>query len=423
MTERVVNSAQTIKQHLIENCMKPVILNTYKDKGGAAIAAGRITKAIQNEIPQASAQFLIDDNNRSLTGSIQKLRPYIDFGWGFLRSFKRLPYFPAVLKTPTLNKKITSENPDIVHFHWMQGGYFDFSVDSVPHGIPLIWTFHDLWPITGGCAYPGECTGFLNNCGNCPLFLFPRTKDLSYRSFKRKRDFFQSISDIHIVTPSSWLQQKVKQSPLTAHLNTSVIHNGIDTETFKRINKSEARKKLGISDHKNIILFGAIGATTNPKKGYDLLLDAFGKMDYSRNRLIVFGSSRKAENKNPDITYYPIIKNNETLNLLYSAADVMVVPSREEVFGQTVIEAMASGTPVVAFDNGGPADIIKHKVNGYLALPYSTESLQEGIEWILSQDSGELGQKAQFHIENNFHITKTAAKYISLYHSLAQSEI
>jgi glycosyltransferase involved in cell wall biosynthesis len=394
--------------------MKPVILNTYKDKGGAAIAAGRITEAIKKEIPETTTQFLIDNNKRSLSGSLQQLRPYIDFGFGFLRSFKRIPYFPAVLKTSKLNRKIASENPDIVHFHWMQGGFFDFSTDSVPKGVPLVWTFHDLWPVTGGCAYPGECRGYQNNCGNCPLFLFPGKNDISYKSLRRKKEFFQSFSDIHIVTPSSWLQKRVKESPITAHLKTSVIHNGIDTETFKVINKSVARKKLGISDHKKIILFGAIGATTNPTKGFDILLETYRKMNHSACRLIVFGS---------DITYYPLIKDIQTLNRLYSAADVMVVPSREEVFGQTVIEAMASGTPVVAFNNGGPADIIDHKINGFLASPFSPHSLREGIDWILENNPLELGLKAKDHIDLNFHISQTASKYISLYNSLAQSEI
>ena len=135
--------------------------------------------------------------------------------------------------------------------------------------------------------------------------------------------------------------------------------------------------------------------------------------------LVVFGDLKPGDLPNLGIETRNVgyIDDDQRLSLLYSAADVAAVPSIEEAFGKTLIEAMACGTPVVAFDSGGPRDIITHQHDGYLAEPYSADDLAAGIAWCLDQaKSGpDLGLRARAKVEAKFDIDVVAASYERLY--------
>lgn len=402
--------------------MNPVILNTYRARGGAAKAVMRIYKAVSQELPDIQHLTFEDNIHGKGNNPFFTIYPYMDFGFGFFQTMRRMPFFPGIIQSKHLKNQIENCSPDILHLNWMQGGYYSFNTSIFPKNIPMIWTFHDLWPITGGCAYPGNCNRFLDQCGNCPLFKFPHKKDMSFHSLKRKKRFFQSFPEVKIVAPSSWMKSIIEKSPIVTNHNISVIHNGIDTKSVVVHPKQEARKKCNFNSNKKIILFGAIGATSNSVKGFDILIDALKTCDIENVKLVVFGADYEPKVQGIDITYYPHISDFSKLNTLYSAADVMVVPSREEAFGQTVIEAMAAGTPVVSFRNTGPADIILHKENGFLAEPFEPQSVSKGIKWILNNDSFQLGLNARNHVEKNFDIAITASKYIHLYKVFRKSE-
>ena len=403
--------------------MKPLLFNTYADKGGAAQAVSRIFTSIRQQLPESKLviqqpanklpQGFLNISNRKFN----TIRPYLDFSIGALRTFRRSTYFPAAVSSPHLYKCLEKEQPDIIHFNWMQGGYFDFGTKTAIIK-PLIWTFHDLWPITGGCSYPGTCKNYLTGCGNCPLFVFKSAADLSQKAFAKRKAFFQSNNNIHIVTPSNWLKNTIIASPMLKNTPISVIPNGIDTNQFFPYDKAISRKELGIETKKKIIVFGAIGATTNKIKGFDILLDALKRLDSASILLIVFGATVKPNTENLETHYFPFINDAKWLNKLYSAADVMVIPSRQEVFGQTALEAMAAATPVVAFDNSGPADMVIHKENGFLANPFEPESLADGIQWVLNQPDITLGINARNTVVEKFDISLIADQYIHLYKKL-----
>ena len=400
--------------------MKPLLFNTYANKGGAAQAVSRLFTSINQQLPDS--KLVIQQAEKNLpqgyihisNKKINLIRPYWDFSIGALRTLRRSTYFPASISSPHLYKFLDTEQADIIHFNWMQGGYFDFGSNAT-NIKPLIWTFHDLWPITGGCSYPGECDKYLHGCGKCPLFVFKSNTDLSHKAFVKRSNFFLNNNNIHIVAPSNWLKDKIQASPMLKNTPISVIPNGIDTKRHIPYKKAIARKELKINTKKKIIIFGAIGATTNSIKGFDLLLDALKILDVTSILLIVFGATAKPATGNLETHYYPFINDEKILNKLYSAADVMVIPSRQEVFGQTALEAMASATPVVAFDNSGPADMIIHKTNGFLAKAFEPELLSEGIQWVLNQPDNTLGVNARNTIVKKFDISIIAEQYINLY--------
>jgi len=228
--------------------------------------------------------------------------------------------------------------------------------------------------------------------------------------------------DLTIVTPSSWLCKCAKKSSLFYKTRVEIIPNGIDLNRFKPIDKNIARDILCLPKDKKLMLFGAAGALNNQNKGFHLLKEALKNISYKENKnieLLIFGSSkpRDEENLGFKTNYLGRLNDEMSLALVYSAADVMIVPSMQEAFGQTASESLACGTPVVAFGNTGLLDIVDHKENGYLAKPFNTTDLANGIEWVLEDKVRwkKLSQNARKKVVNEFDITKVTNRYMDLY--------
>ena len=238
---------------------------------------------------------------------------------------------------------------------------------------------------------------------------------------RRKKGAWSGL-DITIITPSKWLAECAKKSSLFKDRCIEVIHNGLDLNLFKPIDKTTAREIWDLPINKKLILFGAMSATSDHNKGFDLLYKSLkqlaGKWS-GKTELIVFGAS-EPENL-PDfglpVHYLGHLHDDVSLSLLYSGADVMVVPSRQDNLPNTVVESLACGTPVLAFDIGGMPDIVDHKLNGYLAKPFDTSDLAAGINWVLSDDARhkEICLKAREKAMACFDIEKVARQYAELY--------
>ena len=174
-----------------------------------------------------------------------------------------------------------------------------------------------------------------------------------------------------------------------------------------------------------MIVFGAISATSDANKGFLELTLALEHLKTQNVELIVFGSGYSSEISNlpQNVHFIGKLTDDVALKLLYSAADVMVVPSKQESFGQTATEAMACGTPVVAFKTTGLIDIVDHKENGYLALPFDEKDLAEGLDWVLNYNNYKLlSDNARKKIVSKYDYKVVAPMYISLYESLLRNK-
>ena len=190
------------------------------------------------------------------------------------------------------------------------------------------------------------------------------------------------------MTVSSWLKDQVKRSALTHQVETTVIPNVLDLQLFYPREGTTLKRKLNIPTTKKIIVFGATKVDT-PLKGFDLLKDALRQLCQEQNwkeewMLLIFGGvHEKAEQVFGDLCcdylYLGPIADINRLAELYTIADITVVPSHYETFGQVIIESMACGTPVVSFDSSGQTDIISHREDGYLAAYKDTKDFAEGI--------------------------------------------
>jgi glycosyltransferase involved in cell wall biosynthesis len=409
--------------------MKILIVNTSDIEGGAARAAYRLHKSLLNN--NIDSQMLVQSKSgddftvtaelKKTTKYINKLRPVLDSLP--VRKYKertKTLFSPSWLGFSGMVDKINVINPDIVHLHWICGGMM--SIEDIGRiKSPIVWSLHDMWAFTGGCHYDEECKGYEKECGNCKVLGSNKEKDLSKKIFLRKQKAYASKKDITIVGLSSWLNKCSKNSTLLKDKNHINLPNPIDTDIFKPFDKEKARELWNLPKDKKLVLFGAMGATSDPRKGFDELSEAMSKLKDTNIEFVVFGSNRPQNA--PDFGfkthYLGSLADDITLVTLYSAVDVMVVPSLQENLSNAIMESLACGTPVVGFDIGGNSDMCEHKKTGYLVKPFDTTDLADGIQWITQNNEYEkICINAREKVMNEFDSVVVAKKYVKLYEDI-----
>ncbi|WP_353615522.1 glycosyltransferase family 4 protein [Colwellia sp. PAMC 21821] len=349
---------------------------------------------------------------------LNKLRPTLDaIPVKFYKNKEDSLFSPSFLPFSSVIEMINDINPDIVHLHWVCHGMINVE-DIARINVPIVWTLHDDWVFTGGCHIKWDCDKYQNNCGSCPRLGSINENDLSRKVFNRKKKAFSKIDQLIIVGVSHWLKDCAKKSALLKDKKIINLPNPLDTGKYKPFDKDKAKELWCLPKNKKLILFGANSATADINKGFIELCEALAKIKSTDVEFVVFGSSepKKSQDFGVKTHYLGNVHDDVSLITIYSLADVMVVPSLQEAFGQTASEAMACGTPVVAFGHTGLLDIIDHKVNGYLAQPINTTDLANGIDWVLKSDQyDELCISARNKVVNEFDSKVVAKKYVELY--------
>jgi glycosyltransferase involved in cell wall biosynthesis len=320
--------------------------------------------------------------------------------------------------------KVAQFAPDVVNLHWVCHGYL--AIETVAKfNKPLVWFLTDMWPFTGGCHYSQECSRYQKSCGACPLLNSNKKNDLSHWVWQRKAKAWKALN-LTIVTPSTWLAQCAGSSSLFQGRPIEVIHPGLDLTRYKPIEQRFARNVLNWPQDKQIILFTALYPTTDRRKGFHLLQPALHSLSKAgwqeKLELMIFGLSQPEYPIDVGLksSYISRLYDDISLAMMYSAADVTVVPSIQESFGQTASESLACGTPVVAFNATGLQDIVEHQKNGYLAQPYQSEDLARGLVWVLENKERyqKLCDRARQKAEQQFSLDIQARRYVSLYRTL-----
>ncbi len=314
---------------------------------------------------------------------------------------------------------------DIITLFWVCGGFLSSKAIGklLRLNKPVLWRLSDMWPFTGGCHYSGQCTRYEETCGHCPQLRSSHEYDLSRWVWNRKHAWWKDYS-MTIVCPSRWIADCAQRSSLFRNQKIEIISTGVDLNIFKPIDKKLARLTLNLPLDVPLILFGASDAMNDPRKGRNQLESALeiltGRLKAnSLPHLVLFGSWNRPVIKgwSAPMHVFGHLYDEPSLSLLFSACDIFVAPSLEDNLPNTVLESLACGTPVVAFDIGGMPDMIEHKKNGYLAKAYEPEDLASGIEWMLSDEiiRGALSREARLKAEKEFDINLLAQKYLDLY--------
>jgi glycosyltransferase involved in cell wall biosynthesis len=318
-------------------------------------------------------------------------------------------------------EQIRQGGPDIIHLHSVGSGFVPVGglarIDK-----PIVWTLHDMWAFTGGCHYDQGCGRYQQSCGACPLLASNRETDLSRWTWRCKRHAWRNAF-ITVVAPSRWLAECAKSSGLFSSNRIVVIPYGLDLSRFKPHDKLVSRALLSLPVDKQLILFGAAGGTSDSRKGFRQLQQALQQLasvpETGEAELVVFGASAPAEECGLGMPshYMGSLHDDISLSLLFASADVFVAPSTQDNFPNTVMEALACGTPCVAFRVGGMPDMIEHTESGYLAEPYVTDDLAKGIAWVLQDEARwhKLSQRAHERARREFALKRQAQQYMALY--------
>ncbi len=412
--------------------MKVLHLNGADIEGGAAKAATRLLQGltaagvdarlhVQRKYGTASQ---VDGPRSLLEKAMSAARPTFEQLLFGTTSGKVNGPFSAAFLPDGLLAKVNETAPDIVHLHWVARM---MRLETLQRfNVPIVWTMHDSWAFTGGCYLPGDCTRYRDSCGKCPVLKSTRDDDLSNRIWRRKQKAWERL-DLTIIAPSHWMAACARASSLFRNSRIEVIPNGLDLNRFQPSDQRKAREILSLPQGKKLILFGAKGATSDRNKGFHLLSEALRQLAGNSmlnvsTELLIFGSPEPEPPPNLGFkTHYLGWQNDEVgLARLYAAADVFILPSLQESLGYTAMEAMACGTPCVAFNQGGVPDLIDHQQNGYLATPYEPADLARGIAWVLDDKKRwrELSSYARQKIENVYAIEKAVERHITLYREI-----
>lgn len=313
--------------------------------------------------------------------------------------------------------RIRALAPDLVHLHWIPEllGIADLPV----LGRPVVWTFHDAWPICGtehytALARPRE--------GYQPGNRAPGASgpDLDRWAWRRKRAQWKDFSPV-IVCPSRWLAGEVRASALFGGREVHVVPNPLDTALFRPQDRAEARRQLGLPADRTLLLFGAWAATEDQRKGFHVLADALQRLHAlghaGETDLVVFGAQGSGNVRGFATHWMGFIEDEAAMSRLYAACDVFVLPSLQDNFPNTLAEALACGLAAVASDAGGIPDMLRPMETGLLARPGDAAELAERLATLL-RDPGlraRLGGAGRRSIEQMCNQRSVAARYLEIY--------
>ncbi|MFC1841325.1 glycosyltransferase [Thermodesulfobacteriota bacterium] len=358
---------------------------------------------------------------------ISKLKTYF-FKLFIWRSYpnrnSNLPWTFNIFASNPIKKKM-ADQMDIIHLDWIANGAINLKALK-KIGKPVVWTLHDVWPITGGCHCNLACDKWLTGCGACPQLGSHDEDDISAYFWKLKKKTFGSVPDLSIITPSKWLGNMAKKSQFFNNRKVYVIPNCIDTNLFKPMSKAYSRDALNIPVESKVILFGAVNSVNTWYKGFDLLIEALNHLKNEIGmsfHLVIFGASASDIDKINlpfPSTCLGTLRDEITLSVAYNCADVFVGPSRQDNFPNTFLEANACGVPCVGFSVGGIPEIVDHQKNGYIAKPFDIKDLANGITWVVEDTERykSLSQYAREKAIKNYSMDIIAQKHIDLYKQL-----
>jgi glycosyltransferase involved in cell wall biosynthesis len=410
--------------------LKVLIVSTYDYEGGAARGAYRLHKAL-NKMPSVECKMVVQQSIQKLPSIIYPstkwrkvealVRPYLD-GLALLgvkKTTNDLLSFNVATNSQLVDI-INDEKPDIVNLHWINKGFLSLT-DASRIQAEVVWTLHDSWLFTGGCHVPHSCGQYIDECSDCPKINPAKFYNPILRSFGKKLKYFQS-RPANVVAVSHWLKDCADKSAILKDQRVTVIPNTLDTNVFRPLDKKFCKDFFDL-DGRKVICFGAMWALDDKNKGYELLLEALAHLDCNEYQLLMFGndSDEIALGTGFKVTLLGNVFDESFMSIVYNAADVFVMPSFSESFGQTAAEALSCGTPVVCFETTGLIDVVEHKQSGYLAAPFESSDLAKGIIWSTSADVAILSTQARGRALQHFSYDQVGIQYLFLFDEILEN--
>ncbi|MGF1479790.1 MAG: glycosyltransferase family 4 protein [Cyanophyceae cyanobacterium] len=398
--------------------MKVLHINQADTAGGAAIAGYRLHQ-------QLLAQGV---NSRLLVGMAKTLSDRV-------AAIPRQPRLESVLLRLSWHLGLNYTNivssfniphhafyqdANILNFHNLHGGYFNYLAIPALTQKPAVITLHDMWSFTGHCAYSYDCSRWQTGCGRCPYpKTYPEIKvDRTHREWQLK-DWVYRRSRLTVITPSAWLAAQARQSILQ-RFPIHHVPNGIDTQIFAPLNKHQCRTLLGITAERKVLMFSA-HSLKDSRKGGDLLLKTLSRLPDSVKQeavLLTLGDGGEAIAGAVGLPTINLgyVSGDRLKAIAYSAADLFIFPTRADNLPLVLQESMACGTPMVSFKLGGVPELVRPGITGYLAQPEDDQDLARGIVQLLADEAlQQMSQNCRAIALAEYSLELQAQRYRELY--------
>lgn len=414
--------------------MKILHISSYDIAGGAARSAFRLHTELKSVGFDSSMLVMRKSGVDDETYALQTSKALIN---RLLRRLRKIRIHRDVVKKVALtsftddrtyyHRDLRHQIPeaDIINLHWI-AGFVDYQsfFSRMPIHARVVWTLHDMNPFTGGCHYDGGCNKYEYKCNRCPQLGTKIAVDYAYEIWSRKQRVLEQIGHdkLQIVAPSQWLTAKAKHSKLFSKYPIETIPYGIDLGVFAPRNKAFARDVLDIPPNVQVLLFVA-HSLSDPRKGIKFLQESLKNLpNAERYFLLSVGSDQPEIDIQLAHLHLTSINNDRFLSLVYSAADVFIIPSQEDNLPNTVLEAMACGTPVIGFDVGGIPEMVRPNITGFLTPSGDVAGLQSAITTILERPEArkQMALNCRQICVNEYSSELQAKRYIDLYESLLE---
>jgi glycosyltransferase involved in cell wall biosynthesis len=405
--------------------MKVLHICSY-DIGGAATAAIRLHCSLLNKGIDSKILFLKSFKKR---GHIPSSFEYNKSGFKYLLksiinklkiALSSSQSDTAILARYKMNYEIFSfantsnhslvnhplvQECDIINLHWI-AGFVDYKTFFGSIKKPIVWTLHDMNPILGGFHYKED------EIRNCKNELIRKIDDKQYW-YKLNAISNISTTSLYTIAPSQWMFQEISISKSLSRFEKKIIPYGIDYCIYYPKDRTVIKKKFGLKN-KITVLFVA-EHLHNPRKGFEFVIELLKDESILRvAEFLVVGNAHSSEIIK-GIKYLGVIKSEKEMSEVYNAADIFLLPSKEDNLPNVMMESLACGTPVVAFNIGGIKDMITNGMNGFLADQINTKGLNTALENCIEQIQRFDRTRISTEIKNKYSLNKQAVSYIDLY--------
>lgn len=404
--------------------MIKVVHITSNITGGAGIAALRLHRSLRSISDIDSSILQKGDTPFELTNeNITTLYESKEILYRIKRKLNLTPekkqrklistysknYEYEIATFPTTSYKIENhplvKKADIIHLHWV-ANFLNYPTFFKKVKKPIVWTLHDMNPFQGIFHYKND---IINNADIHGV--------LEGKICIEKRKYIHQTNCLNVVTPSAWLSNLSKKSNSLKLYPHHVIANGIDFDKYPTPNYKDAKLALNIDSNKLTILFVAHSVEII-RKGFDILLEAIDSLKCTNFNLISVGGDKIEIDSTINHIHFNYISDIKILNQTYQAADITIIPSREDNLPNIMLESFANGTPVISFANGGMAEHIKTGENGISVEEIGAEPLKEAIEDFLTNKYTFDREKIRQYAKDHFDQKQQALKYVELYHKI-----
>ena len=330
--------------------------------------------------------------------------------------------FHSMMGLETCRAQQMPASGDIIHLHGLTGWMGLRGLKAlIPDNSRVLWTTHDLWPLSGGCVLYSGCDRYRGDCGACPI-LSQGVKSWAKTELRMKAKFVRD-KKVHPVANSRWMAGHIQESRVFRNSGEVSVMPPIMDPVYFATEFINIRGKLNIAPQKKVLALGA-RAVTDRYKGIPEFLEALASRSKLAEQCVVllFGDGELELPANLDVIALGRLNSAEEIAQVYHASDIFVSPSAMETFGMALAEAQACGTPVAAFDVGGVRDAVSGECSEYLVPNADWESLLNAVEQVIEKESPNGGRwrVSRDWAKERFEASVIAKRQLNVYSCFAE---